>query len=203
MPSSGVPYPLFALCGLVPWQLFAFGLTSAANSLVGNERLLTKVYFPRVILPAAALLAGVLDFFVALLLLLGLMAWYGRGPGLALVAFPFFLVLTLAAALSVGLGLSALSVRYRDVRHALPFLTQFWMFATPIAYPSSLFPEPWRTLLGLNPMAGVAEGFRWALLGTERPLGGLLALSTLTVLGGLAVATAFFVRTERTMADEI
>ena len=203
MPSDGVPYPLFAYCGLLPWQLFAFALTSSAGSLTANERLVTKVYFPRLILPLSSVLAGVVDFALAFLLLLPRLLAYGVRPGPALVWLPLFGLLALLAAIAVGLGLGALNVRYRDVRHALPFLTQLWLFATPIAYPSSLVPERYRALMGLNPMAGVVEGFRWALLDAPAPPLAMLALSTLVVLLGLACGLLYFLRVERSFADVI
>ena len=152
--SDGLPYPIFAYCGLLPWQLFAYALTNAANSFVANERLVTKVYFPRVTLPVSSVLAGLVDFAIAFVLLLALMAYYGCAPSPAILALPFFLLLAVGAAIAVGLGLSALNVRYRDVRYTLPFLTQIWLFATPIAYPSSLVPERWRPLYALNPDGG-------------------------------------------------
>lgn len=202
VPSDGLPYPVFAYCGLLPWQLFAFALTGSAQSLTANERLVTKVYFPRLILPLAAVLAGLVDFAIAFTLLVPLMAYYGVQPGPALLTLPLFVLLALASAVSVGLGLGALNVRFRDVRHALPFLTQFWLFVTPIAYPASLVPERWRALLGLNPMAGVVEGFRWALLGTPAP-GAMLWVSAAAVLAGLGAGLLYFLRVERSFADVI
>lgn len=202
VPSDGLPYPVFAYCGLLPWQLFAFALTSSAQSLTANERLVTKVYFPRLILPLAAVLAGLVDFVIAFTLLVPLMAYYGVRPGPALLTLPLFVLLALASAVSVGLGLGALNVRFRDVRHALPFLTQFWLFVTPIAYPASLVPERWRALLGLNPMAGVVEGFRWALLGTPAP-GAMLWVSAGAVLAALGAGLLYFLRVERSFADVI
>jgi lipopolysaccharide transport system permease protein len=202
VPSDGLPYPVFAYCGLLPWQLFAFALTASAQSLTANERLVTKVYFPRLVLPLSAVLAGLVDFVIAFALLLPLMAWYGVRPGAALVALPLFVLLALATAVAVGLGLGALNVRFRDVRYALPFLTQFWLFATPIAYPASLVPERFRLLLGLNPMAGVVEGFRWALLGAPAP-GPLVLVSAAVVLLGLVFGLLYFLRVERSFADVI
>jgi lipopolysaccharide transport system permease protein len=202
VPSDGIPYPVFAFCGLLPWQLFAYALTSSANSLVANEQLVTKVYFPRLIMPLSAVLAGLVDFTVALVILLVLMAHYRIAPTRAVWTLPLFILLTVTAASAVGLSLSALNVRYRDVRHTLPFLTQIWMLATPIAYPSSLVPERLRAIYGLNPMAGVVEGFRWALLGGAAP-GAMLLVSTLVVLLGLSVSVLYFIRVERTFADVI
>jgi lipopolysaccharide transport system permease protein len=203
IPSDGVPYPVFAFCGLLPWQLFSCALTRSAESLVANERLVSKVYFPRIIIPLAALLAGVVDFSIAFVVLLVLMIAYGISPGLPLLALPFLILLALAAAAGVGLGLSALNVRFRDVKHALPFLAQFWMFATPIAYPASLLSERWRPILGLNPLAGVAEGFRWALLGTTEWPGVIVFVSVAVVVVVLAMSLIYFARTERSFADVI
>jgi lipopolysaccharide transport system permease protein len=203
MPSDGLPYPIFAFCGLLPWQLFAYALASSAGSLVANQQLVTKVYFPRLIVPAAGVLAGLVDFAIAFAVLLGLMLYYHVAPAPAAWTLPLFLLLALLAALAVGLGLSALNVRFRDVRHTLPFLTQFWLFATPIAYPASLVPERWRPLYGLNPMAGVVEGFRWALLGSGVGPGPMLLVSSLVVLLGLWVSVLYFLRVERTFADVI
>ncbi len=167
VPSDGIPYPIFSYAALVPWTFFANGLNQSANSLVGSANLIKKVYFPRLAMPLAAVLSGVVDFALAFVVLLGLMAWFGVAPTGHVIWLPAFLVLALVSALGVGLWLAALNVQFRDVRYVVPFLTQFWLFATPIAYPSSLLPEPWRSLYGLNPMAGVVEGFRWALLGLD------------------------------------
>jgi lipopolysaccharide transport system permease protein len=202
VPSDGLPYPVFAYCGLLPWQLFAFALTASAQSLTANERLVTRVYFPRLVLPLSAVLAGLVDFAVAGALLAPLMWFYGVRPGAALFALPLFVLLAVAAAVAVGLGLGALNVRFRDVRHALPFVTQFWLFVTPIAYPASLVPERLRPLLGLNPMAGVVEGFRWALLDGPAP-GALLPVSAAVTLLALALGLAYFLRVERSFADVI
>ncbi|WP_447979305.1 ABC transporter permease [Candidatus Nitrospira bockiana] len=203
MPSDGVPYPIFALAALLPWQLFAFALTESGNSLITNKQLITKVYFPRLIVPVSAVLAGLVDFGIALLLLLGMMAYYGITPTPAVWALPCLVLLAIATALSVGLWLSALNVQYRDVRYTLPFLTQFWLFATPIAYPSSLIPEAWRAWYGLNPMAGVVEGFRWALVGTDTQPGPIIIVSTLAAVGLLVTGALYFRRVEKTFADVI
>jgi lipopolysaccharide transport system permease protein len=202
IPSDGMPYPLFVYCGLVPWQLFAYALANSANSLVANERLVTKQYFPRMLLPLSAVLAGLVDFAIAFVVLLGMMVYYRVMPTSAVWTLPLFVLLVVASAVAAGLWLSAVNVRYRDVRYALPFLSQLWLFATPIAYPASLMPEAWRPLYGLNPMAGVVEGFRWALLGGSGP-GPLLAVSVAVVLLGLAMSLAYFLRVERTFADVI
>ena len=164
IPSDGIPYPIFSFAALVPWTFFANGLGQSSNSLVGNANLITKIYFPRLIVPLASVFSGIVDFLLAFVVLLGMMLYYGLVPTLNVFWLPLFVLLALVTSLGVGLWLSALNVEYRDVRYVVPFITQFWLFATPIAYPSSLLPEPWRTIYGLNPMVGVVEGFRWALL---------------------------------------
>jgi len=201
VPSDGIPYPLFAYCALLPWQLFAFSLTEASNSLVANERLITKVYFPRLAIPLSATLAGLVDFAIAFVVLLGMLIFYDIRPTAAICFLPLFVLLAIVTALGVGLWLSALNVQYRDVRYTIPFLTQVWLFSTPVAYPSSLIPEPWRALYGLNPMAGVVEGFRWALLGTGNAPGPLLAVSVLAALTVFVSGMFYFRRMERTFAD--
>lgn len=203
IPSDGLPYPIFAYCALLPWQLFAHALTESSNSLVANERLITKVYFPRLVVPLSAVLAGLLDFAVAFLVLIGMLWYYGIVPTVAVFALPLFLLLAVMTALGVGLWLSALNVQYRDVRYTIPFLTQFWLFATPVAYPSSLVPKPWRALCGLNPMAGVVEGFRWALLGKAEGPGALLAVSVAVVVLLLIGGLYYFRRMEKTFADVV
>jgi lipopolysaccharide transport system permease protein len=203
IPSDGVPYPIFAYTALVPWTFFANALSQASNSLLEQERLITKIYFPRLLLPLAAVLSGLLDFAIAFLILIGMMFWYGLTPTIAILLVPFFVLMATLTALGVGLWLSALNVQYRDVRYVIPFLVQFWLFVSPIAYPSSLVPEPWRTVYGLNPMAGVVESFRWALLGhTPIPIG-LLAVSLLMVLAVLIGGLYYFRRMEENFADVI
>ena len=200
MASDGLPYPVFNLAGLVPWTFFAFGLNEAATSVVGSRHLITKVYFPRLAIPVATVLAGLVDFAIAFVLLLIVMAWYGIVPGPeALFVIPLVL-LVFVTALGVGLWLAALNVQYRDVRYVLPFLTQLWLFATPIVYPSSLVPAPWRPLYGLNPMVGVVDGFRWALLGSAPP-GPILAVSACAALALAAGGSLYFRRMERAFAD--
>jgi lipopolysaccharide transport system permease protein len=201
VPSDGIPYPVFAYTALLPWQLFAFALTESSNSLVGSQNLITKVYFPRLVIPLASVLAGIVDFLIAFIVLLILMFYYGIRPGIAIVWLPLFVILALATALSVGLWFSALNVKYRDVRYTIPFLTQIWMFATPVAYPSSLIPRPWRAWSGLNPMAGVVEGFRWALLGKASNPGLMLWISIGAVLLFLTGGLFYFRRMESTFAD--
>jgi lipopolysaccharide transport system permease protein len=203
MPSDGVPYPIFAYSGLVPWTFFAYGLNQASNSLVGGANLVKKVYFPRLIMPLAAVLSGVIDFALAFLVLIGLMLFYGMVPTLAVLLLPLFGLLAMVTALSVALWLSALNVEYRDVRYVVPFLTQFWLFATPIAYPSSLLSEPWRTLYGINPMVGVVEGFRWTLLGAGSPPGAMLIVSSVVALALLVGGAFYFRRMEATFADVV
>lgn len=203
VPSDGMPYPFFAFCALLPWQLFASSLTAAGNSLVANQHLITKISFPRLVIPLSAAAGSLLDFSIAFLVLLAMMVFYKIVPTIAMWTLPLFVLLTMAAALGIGTWFSALNVRYRDVRHALPFLTQVWMFATPVVYPSSLVPESWRMLYALNPMVGVVEGFRWALLGTGNPPGPLLLVSGVVTLVMLLSGAYFFRRAERTFADMV
>ena len=203
MPSEGVPYPLFALSALVPWTFFANGLTQSANSVVLNQNLVTKVYFPRLAIPTATVLAGALDFVLAFVLLLAFMIWYGVTPSLHWLAVVPYSVLSLAATLGVGMWLGALNVQYRDVRYAVPFLVQLWLFATPIAYPSSLLGEPWRTVYALNPMVAVVDGFRWALLGTRAPSLATVATSCAVAVVMLVSGTLYFRRMEQSFADVV
>jgi lipopolysaccharide transport system permease protein len=206
VPSEGIPYPLFVLVALLPWQLFSYALTQSSNSLVTEQRLITKVYFPRLLVPLASVISGLADFAVAFVLVLAMMAgymWVGYVLPLSwnLLAVPALVLFAVATALSVGLWLAALNVQYRDVRYTVPFLTQLWMFASPVAYPSSLVPEAYRPAFGLNPMAGVVEGFRWALLGQEEPPLALMLVSSLTVLALLVGGMYYFRRLERQFAD--
>lgn len=203
IPSDDVPYPIFAYTALVPWTYFATSLSQASNSLVQQERLLAKVYFPRLLVPMASVLAKLVDFGIAFLVLLGMMVAYGRVPTAAVWTLPLFVLLATATALAVALWFSALNVQYRDVRYAIPFLIQVWLFASPIAYSSNLVPERWRVFYGLNPMVGVVEGFRWALLGTGQTPGPLLAVSTLVVFGLLIGGLYYFRRMEQTFADVV
>jgi lipopolysaccharide transport system permease protein len=203
IPSEGVPYPIFSLTGLVPWTFFANGLTQSSNSLVGSSNLINKVYFPRLAIPVSVILSGLVDFALAFAVLLAMMLYYGIAPGWGLLWLPAFLLLALATSLGVGLWFSALNVEYRDIRYVVPFLTQFWMFATPIAYPSSLLREPWRTVYALNPMVGVVEGFRWALLGVKTAPGPMIGASALAALVILAGGAYYFRRMERTFADVV
>lgn len=203
MPSDGVPYPIFAFAALVPWTFFSNGLVQAANSLVLNQNLIKKVYFPRLAIPTTAVVSGGVDLAVAMAVLAVMMLWYGIGPSARVVWLPLLLLLAFVASLGAGLWLAALNVRYRDVRVVTPFLVQLWLLATPIAYPSSLLREPWRTLNGLNPMAGVVEGVRWALLGTPAFPGPTLLVSTVTSFVVLVGGVLWFRSMERTFADRI
>ncbi len=203
VPSDGIPYPIFSYAALVPWMFFANGLSQSSNSLVGSANLITKVYFPRLIIPISTVISGVIDFVLAFIVLLGMMLYYGMVPTWNILWLPLFLILAFVAALAVGLWFSALNVEYRDVRYVIPFITQFWMFATPIAYPSSLLSEPWRTIYGLNPMVGVIEGFRWALLGTDTRPGLVIAASALASLILLIGGAFYFRRMEKNFADVI
>jgi lipopolysaccharide transport system permease protein len=203
MSSDGIPYPVFSYTALLPWGLFSKALTDAGRSMVMNRNMITKIYFPRLIIPMSSVFSGLVDFAIAFIILIGLMIYYHIYPTVAIWTLPLFIILAVISALGVGLWLSAMNVLYRDVGHVLPFLTQFWMFVTPVIYPASKIPEKWRLLYALNPMTGVVEGFRWALLGTSGAPGAMIAISSvisiLILIGGLF----YFKRMERTFADEI
>jgi homopolymeric O-antigen transport system permease protein len=203
VPSDGIPYPIFSYTALVPWTFFATGLTQASNSLVQNSNMLKKIYFPRMAMPIATVMAGCVDFCLAFVVLLGMMVFYGTVPTWKVVWLPFFLLLALVTCLGVSLWLSTMNVQFRDVRYTIPFITQFWMLATPIAYPSSLLPEPWRTVYGINPMVGVVEGFRWALLGERTAPGPMVAVSSIVALSLLLSGALYFRRQEKTFADVV
>lgn len=203
IPSEGLPYPIFYYSALLPWMYFAASLQNATNTIVENQRVITKVYFPRLVLPLSATLSGLVDFGVSFLLFIAMMVFYGIRPTMAIFYFPLFLFFALLVALGAGLWLSALNAIYRDVKYVLTFLVQFWMFASPVAYPSSLVPAKWRWLYGLNPMAGVIEGFRWSLTGHGDPPGILLFASFLVVVAVLVGGLAFFQRMETTIADVV
>ena len=203
VPSDGLPYPIFAFAALVPWGFFSTSLTQASSSLVGSANLIKKVYFPRLVVPMSCTASALVDMCVASVVLLGLMLWYRIVPTVNVIWLPAFVALALVTSLGAGLWLSALNVRYRDVRYTVPFLVQFWLFATPIAYPSSLLNEPWRTVYGLNPMVGVVEGFRWALLGTKTAPGVIVAVSALAALALLVTGAFYFRRMEATFADVV
>ena len=203
LPSQGLPYPIFYYTGLLPWLYFANSLTAATNTMVDHQRMITKVYFPRILLPAAAVLAGLVDFAAAFGVLLLMMLAYGIIPtGLILLA-PVFLLLAVATALGVGLGLAALYARYRDVRYALQFGITLWMFVSPVLYPSTMIPDRWRWLYGLNPIAGVLEGFRWTVTGAEEPGAALLIASALVAIATLLGGLLYFQHVEATIADVV
>lgn len=203
MPSDGLPYPLFSFAALVPWSFFASGLAASSNSLVGSANLIRKVYFPRLVVPLGSVLAGAVDFALAFLVLLAMMAFYGVVPGPAALALPYFFLLAFVTAVGAGLWLSALNVQFRDVRHIVPFLVQIWLFATPIAYPSSLIEGGWKLVFALNPMVGVVDGFRWSLLGSAEAPTGLILVSSFSSLLLLVTGAYTFRRMERTFADVV
>ena len=201
--SEGLPYPIFYYSAVLPWTYFAGSLQNATNTIVENQRLITKVYFPRLALPLSSVLSGLVDFGVSFLMFVAMMIYYGIRPTAAVVWVPAFLLLAVMTAFGVGLWLSALNAIYRDVRYVLPFLVQFWMIASPVAYPSSLVPEKWRWLYGLNPMAGVIEGFRWSLAGYGEPPGRLVFVSAGMVVIVLLSGVAYFQKMETTIADVV
>jgi lipopolysaccharide transport system permease protein len=203
IPSEGKPYPIFAFAALLPWTYFSQALTRSGTSLVGNSNLITKIYFPRLLIPIAATLSPVVDLFFSFLVLLALMPCYGVTPSWGMLLLPLFVALSLLTALAVGLWASALNVRYRDVGHTIPFLVQAWMYASPIAYPVSLVPEKWRLLYSLNPVVGVIEGFRWGILNTGRPDFQVMAVSTVMMMVLLLGGLVYFKRMEQTFADII
>jgi lipopolysaccharide transport system permease protein len=203
IPSDGLPYPVFAYAALLPWTYFAEGVTRSSVSLVSDANLIRKVYFPRLIIPLASVLTPLLDFFLSFVFLLAVMLWFGMSPTRGAIFLPLFLSLTVMTALAVGLWLSALNVKYRDVRHTVPFCVQFWMYASPVVYPVSLIPEKWRFIFGLNPMTGVIEGFRWGLLGKQTPDIMVISVSTIVVLVLFLSGLIFFRRMERTFADVV
>ncbi len=203
LPSDGLPYPVFTFTALLPWQLFSGALTGSANSVVNSASLISKVYFPRLVIPIASVMATLVDFSISFGVLLGLMAWYGISLRLAVVVLPLLVMLALTIALAVGLWASALNVRYRDVRHVMPFVVQFWLLASPVAYSTSLITTPmWRAVYSLNPMVGVIEGFRWAVLGSTPP-SVLVVPSVLVTAVLFAGGLFFFRRTEASFADVI
>ncbi len=202
LPSEGIPYPIFTYAALLPWQLFAFALTNSSNSLVSSQNLVSKVYFPRLVIPIASVLPGLVDFAISFVVFAGMMIFYHVPLTGRIVTLPLFLLLALASALAMGLWLSALNVAYRDIRYVVPFLTLAWQYATPVAYSSTLIPEKWRLLFGLNPMSGVVEGFRWALLG-KGDVGGLFWVSVVIIVVLLISGLAYYKRMEATFADVI
>lgn len=200
LPSDDIPYPIFSFAAILPWELFSKALSDASRSLVQNSTMITKVYFPRMILPLASVISGVVDFLIALVILLGMMLFYRIVPTVNIWALPLFLILALVSSLGVGLWLSAANVMYRDVNYILPFITQLWLYITPVAYSNSLIPEKWQFVYALNPMAGVVQGFRWALLGTEAP-GRLIWVSVAVSVLVLVTGLFYFNRMERQFAD--
>lgn len=203
IPSDGLPYPLFAYAGLLPWQLFSRTVSESTSSLITDQRLITRVYFPRIIVPTAATLSAIVDVAVASVLFVGMMIFYGSRPGWEVVWLPVFVLLMLITALGVGFWLSALNVEYRDVMYVVPFVNQFWFFVTPVVYPTSLVPSQWRALLGLNPMAGVVEGLRWSLLGSGQGLSPMFAVSAAVAVLLFVTGVIWFRNRERTFVDVI
>jgi lipopolysaccharide transport system permease protein len=202
LPSEGIPYPLLVLAGMLPWQFFANSLTESSNSLITNANLVSKVYFPRFIMPASAVAVCFVDFLINAVLLAGLMAWYRSMPSWQIVALPLFLLLTIAASMGAGLWLAALNVKYRDFRYVVPFIVQFGLYVSPVGFTSNVIPEKWRLLYSLNPMVGVIDGFRWAIFETALYLPGLMVSATTAVVM-LGSGIWFFRRTERSFADTI
>jgi lipopolysaccharide transport system permease protein len=203
VPSDGLPYPVFSYTALVPWTFFANALSQASNSLVFSANMVKKIYFPRLALPIATVLAGVIDLVLSFIVLLGIMLYYGLVPTINALWLPLFFLLALITSLGVSLWLSAMNVQFRDVRYTIPFLTQAWLFVTPIAYPSSMLSEPWRTVYGLNPMAGVVEGFRWALLGSGTAPGPMMVVSVVVALTLFVTGAFYFRRMEQSFADAL
>ncbi len=202
VPSEGIPYPLFNYAALLPWTLFAEGINRSSNSLVGNVNLVQKVYFPRLIMPLSGILSPLVDFAIAFIVLIGMMFYYGYAPTVSILWLPVFIILAVMTALGAGLWLSTINVKYRDVRYIIPFLVQLWLFASPVVYPSSLLPDKFQLIYGINPMAGVIEGFRWSLLGTQPP-GSLITVSSVIVVMILISGAYYFRRSEKTFADVI
>lgn len=203
IPSDGIPYPIFAYCGILVWQIFSRAITEGSVSLATNEHILTKVYFPRLLIPISTIFTSLVDFGIAFTMLIGMMFYYRIFPGWQIVTLPAFLLLAAATGCGVAFWLSALSAKYRDVRYTLGFLNQFWFFLTPVIYPSSLVPEKWRWIYGVNPMTGVVEGFRFALLGKPVTSLPMLGVSVVVVIVLLAAGLLYFGKTEKTLADVI
>ena len=203
IPSDNIPYPIFCFCALLPWNYFASAFSRSTGSLVSNTHLISKVYFPRLIIPISSLLSGLLDFAIAFLVLIGMMFYYHIVLTITILWLPVFMLMAIATALGVGLWLGALNVQYRDIGYLVPFLSQVWMYATPVVYPSSLIPEKWRLIYGLNPMAGVVEGFRWALIGRGTKPGYMFLVSALATIILLVSGAFYFRRMEKTFADII
>lgn len=203
LPSEGFPYPIFTYVGLLPWQLFSRALTDTSQSLVSNQQMVSKIYFPRIFLPSSTVISSLVDFGIALVILFVMMGFYQIELTWRILTLPLFMLAAIASALAAGLWLSAINVKYRDIKYITPFLVQIWLYATPVAYSSTLFPEAWRPLLGLNPMAGVVDGFRWALLGQEISSSPLILVSMIVILFVLVSGLVYFQNTEQTFADVI
>lgn len=203
IPSDGLPYPIFAYAALLPWTYFSQAISRSVESLVINQNLVTKVYLPRLIIPMSAALAPLVDFVIAFVILLGMMAWYGIAPTWAIPAVLLFLLLAVLTVLAISLWLSALNAHYRDVRYTIPFIVQFWLFASPVVYPVSMVPEKWRLIYSLNPMVGVIEGFRWAMLGKASPDFAVMGIGVAVVAVLLFGGILYFKRMERTFADVV
>ncbi|MDM8541603.1 ABC transporter permease [Desulfococcaceae bacterium HSG9] len=203
LPSEGIPYPIYTFCALLPWNYFARSLTDSSDSLVSSANLVTKVYFPRLILPLSKVLAGFIDFTIAFVILLALMVWYQIAPSYGIFLLPAFMLIAILTAFGIGLWLTALNVKYRDIKFVVPFITQLWMYTSPVAYSTSLIPEKWQWLYGLNPMVGVIEGFRWALLSKGAPDPVMMSVSTVIVLIILVGGIYYFRKTEQTFSDII
>ena len=203
IPSDNIPYPIFCFCALLPWNYFASAFSRSSGSLVNNAHLISKVYFPRLVIPISSLLSGLLDFAIAFLFLIGMMFYYHIVPTITILWLPVFMLMAIATALGVGLWLGALDVLYRDIGYLVPFLSQIWMYATPVVYPSSLIPEKWRLIYGLNPMAGVVDGFRWALIGRGTKPGPMFLVSAFVTIILLVSGAFYFRRMEKTFADII
>jgi len=201
LPSEGIPYPIFTYCALLPWSYFARSLSGSSNSLVGSSHLITKVYFPRLVIPFSKVFSGLVDFAIAFVILIGMMVWYRIMPTRGIFFLPLLLLVAMTASLGIGLWLTALNVKYRDVQFVVPFLVQFWMYASPVAYSAGIVPEKWRWLYGLNPMVGVIEGFRWALLGKSVPDAGMMLVSFCIVFAVLVGGLYYFKKMERSFAD--
>jgi lipopolysaccharide transport system permease protein len=203
LPSEGIPYPIFTFCALLPWNYFASSLSGSSNSLVGSAHLVTKVYFPRLVLPLSKVFSGLIDFAIGFVILIGMMVWYGVTPTIGILFLPLFMLVAMLASLGVGLWLTAINVKYRDVVFVVPFLVQFWMYASPVAYSTTIVPEKWQWFYGLNPMVGVIEGFRWAMLGKESPNIELMLVSLAGIVCMLIGGLYYFNKMEKTFADII
>ncbi len=203
LPSEGIPYPIFTFCALLPWNYFASSLSGSSNSLVGSSHLVTKVYFPRLVLPLSKVFSGLVDFGIGFVILLGMMVWYGVTPTIGILFLPLFMLVAMLASLGVGLWLTAINVKYRDVVFVVPFLVQFWMYASPVAYSTTIVPERWQWVYGLNPMVGVIEGFRWAMLGKESPNIEMMLVSLGGIIFILISGLYYFKKMEKTFADII